>query len=106
MCTVGLGVDGPLMPYRLPDLAHRVLADIGKTTLPLSLFTIGVSLYGKEIRRNLPRIALVSGFKLLLLPFFMLLLAGLTGFNGLPARVVFLQAAMPVAVPAQPPAAS
>lgn len=82
----------------LPGLLHTVLADIGKTTLPLSLFTIGVSLYGKKIRHNLPRIALVSVFKLLLLPFFMLLLAGATGFTGLPARVVFLQAAMPVAV--------
>ena len=83
---------------RLPGLVHQALGDIGRTTLPLSLFTIGVGLYGKRGRHNLPRIALLSGFKLLLMPLFFLLLSGLTGFGGLSARVVFLQVAMPVAV--------
>ena len=83
---------------RLPGLAHQVLSDIGRTTLPLSLFTLGVSLYGKRVAHNLPRIALVSGLKLLLMPAVFLLLAAVTGFNGVPAGVAFLQVAMPVAV--------
>jgi predicted permease len=83
---------------RLPGLLHQVLSDIGKTTLPLSLFTIGVSLYGKKIAHNLPRIALVSGFKLLLMPFFYLVLAGGMGFTGFVSKVTFIETVMPVAV--------
>ncbi len=82
----------------LPELLHRVLNDIGRTTLPLSLFTIGVSLYGKKVAHNLPRIAAVSGFKLLLLPLFSLAAAGAMGFTGLLSRVTFVETVMPVAV--------
>lgn len=83
---------------RPPELLRRVLSDIGGTTLPLSLFTIGVSLYGKKIAHNLPRIALVSGFKLLLMPFFYIVAAGLTGFTGFVSKVSFMEIVMPVAV--------
>ncbi|OIO05263.1 MAG: hypothetical protein AUJ51_00250 [Elusimicrobia bacterium CG1_02_56_21] len=83
---------------RLPELLHKVLSDIGKTTLPLSLFTIGVSLYGKRIAHNLPRIALVSGFKLLLLPFFYIASARVLGFEGFVSKVTFIEIVMPVAV--------
>jgi len=83
---------------RLPGLLRGVLADIGRTTLPLSLFTIGVSLYGKKIAHNLPRIALVTGFKLLLLPFFYLVTAGLTGYTGFVPKVAFIEIVTPVAV--------
>lgn len=84
--------------FRLPELVHRVLSDIGRTTLPLSLFTIGVGLYGKKIAHNLQRIALVSGMKLLLMPLFYIAAARLMGFSGLASRVSFLETAMPVAV--------
>lgn len=83
---------------RFPAIVHDVLSDIGKTTLPLSLFTIGVSLYGKRVAHNLPRIALVSGFKLLLLPLFYLAASGAMGFTGPVSRVAFLEIVMPVAV--------
>ncbi|OGR68501.1 MAG: hypothetical protein A2081_05770 [Elusimicrobia bacterium GWC2_61_19] len=83
---------------RLPDLLHRVLSDIGKTTLPLSLFTIGVSLYGKKIAHNLPRIAVISGFKLLLMPFFYIVSAGVMGYTGFVSKVTFIETVMPVAV--------
>lgn len=94
-------VAGLLMAWlglRLPELLHRVLSDIGRTTLPLSLFTLGVGLYGKKLAHNLPRIALVSGLKLLLLPLLGLLAARLFGYTGLVPKVTFLQLAMPVAV--------
>ncbi|MGD9641326.1 MAG: AEC family transporter [Elusimicrobiales bacterium] len=83
---------------RIPALLHGVLADLGKTTLPLSLFTLGVGLYGKRLAHNLPRIALVSGLKLLLLPLCYLLAAKALGFTGLVSRVSFLEMVMPVAV--------
>jgi len=83
---------------RIPELLHRVLSDIGKTTLPLSLFTLGVGLYGRKIAHNLPRIALVSGLKLLLLPLCYLLAARALGFAGFVAKVTFIEMVMPVAV--------
>ena len=83
---------------RLPELLHKVLSDLGKTTLPLSVFTIGVSLYGKKVAHNLPRIALVSGLKLLALPLFYLLTAGASGFSGFVPKVAFIEMVMPVAV--------
>ncbi len=82
----------------LPELLRRVMGDIGKTTMPLSLFTIGVGLYGKKVSHNLPKIALISSFKLLLLPALCLLFCLSTGFAGFPARVAFVQVFMPVAV--------
>jgi predicted permease len=83
---------------RMPELVRRVLGDIGGTTLPLSLFTLGVGLYGKRIAHNLPRIALVSGLKLLLLPLACLLAARAFGFTGFVSRVTFIEMVMPVAV--------
>ena len=82
----------------IPELPRRVLSDIGHTTLPLSLFTIGASLYGKRVANNLPRIALVSGLKLILLPFFYIVTARLSGFSGFVPRVAFIEMIMPVAV--------
>ncbi|MDD2804409.1 MAG: AEC family transporter [Elusimicrobiales bacterium] len=83
---------------RLPELLTRVLSDIGRTTLPLSLFTLGVGLYGKRVAHNLRRIALVSALKLLALPLFSLLAAKAFGYTGFVSKVTFLQLAMPVAV--------
>lgn len=84
--------------WRLPGLAERVLSDIGATTLPLSLFTLGVGLYGKRLAPNLPRLALIGVLKLAVLPLLYLLTAAALGYKGPASGVSFLQAAMPVAV--------
>lgn len=83
---------------RLPGLLHGVLSDIGRTTLPLSLFTLGVSLYGKRVGGNLPRIAAAGALKLLFVPAVYLACAAALGYRGEFSRVAFLQAAMPAAV--------
>lgn len=83
---------------RLPALVLGVLSDVGRTTLPIALFTIGVSLYGKRIAHNLRRILLISGLKLLALPVIYLACARLVGFSGLASRVGFIEMAVPVAV--------
>lgn len=83
---------------KIPPLLDRVLTDLGRTTLPLSLFTIGVSLYGRRISHNIPRLALIGGMKLLLLPLAYILCARLLGYTGFVSRILFLEAAMPVAV--------
>lgn len=84
--------------WRLPALAETVMTDIGRTTMPLSLFTIGVSLYGKRIAGNLGRLAAISAVKLLVLPALFLAAARLLGFSGEISSAVFLQMAMPAAV--------
>jgi predicted permease len=92
----GLAIAG--FGLRLPGLLHDLLADIGKTTLPLALFTLGVSLYGKRVAANLPRIAAAGALKLLFVPAVYLALAAALGYTGEFSRVAFLQAAMPAAV--------
>lgn len=94
LAGLGLAASG----WRLPGLAEGIMSDIGKTTMPLSLFTIGISLYGKSVAGNLPRLAAVSGVKLLLLPAVCLAAARFVGFSGDVYSAVFLQMAMPAAV--------
>ncbi|MDT8287634.1 MAG: AEC family transporter [Elusimicrobiales bacterium] len=84
--------------WRLPELAEGVMSDIGRTTMPLSLFTIGISLYGKRVAGNLLRLSAVSGVKLLVLPAVYLAAARVLGFSGEISSAVFLQMTMPVAV--------
>ncbi|MBU2572666.1 MAG: AEC family transporter [Elusimicrobia bacterium] len=82
----------------LPGLLRTALADIGKTALPLALFTIGVSLYGKSVGGNAGKLSFIAAMKLFVLPLFYLLLASLLDFEGGAARAGYLEACMPVAV--------
>lgn len=94
--VVGLAISWFAVP--VPGLAKSVLSDIGRTTLPLALFTMGLSLYGKSVSGNLGKLSLIAGLKLFALPLFYLLLAWLLDFKGGTARVGYLEACMPVAV--------
>ncbi|HAF94903.1 MAG: hypothetical protein A2X34_01685 [Elusimicrobia bacterium GWC2_51_8] len=82
----------------VPGLLKTVLSDIGRTTLPLALFTMGLSLYGKSVSGNFQKLSFIAGLKLFVLPLFYLLLAYLLDFKGEAARVGYLEACMPVAV--------
>ncbi|KAF0127602.1 MAG: putative permease [Elusimicrobia bacterium] len=84
--------------WRLPGLAESVMSAIGGTTMPLSLFTIGITLYGKSVAGNLCRLSALSGVKLLVLPAIYLAAARFLGFSGEISAAVFLQMTMPVAV--------
>lgn len=83
---------------KLPGFIHDLLTDIGRTTLPLSLFTIGLSFYGKLLRQHLGKVAWITGLKMLYMPAVYLGLSLAFGFTGTVSKVVFLQMAMPVAV--------
>jgi len=83
---------------KIPEFIHNLLTDIGRTTLPLSLFTMGLSLYGKSLRRHLDKVAWVAGLKMVYMPAVFVGLALLFGFKGTVSKVTFLQLAMPVAV--------
>jgi predicted permease len=94
LAGLGLAASG----WRLPELAENIMSDIGKTTMPLSLFTIGISLHGKKVAGNFARLFAVSGVKLLLLPAVYLAAARSLGFSGEVSSAVFLQMTMPAAV--------
>ena len=83
---------------KIPGFIHNLLTDVGRTTLPLSLFTIGLSLYGKSLRQHLGKVAWIAGLKMVYMPAVYVGLALLLGFRGTVAKVTFLQLGMPVAV--------
>lgn len=93
-----IGLFISLAGIKIPGLIYGVMTDIGRTTLPLSLFTIGLSLYGHRIGANLGKVMWISGLKMVFMPAVYVGLALLFGFKGTVSKVVFLQAAMPVAV--------
>ena len=94
--VTGLAISWFAVP--VPELIKSVLSDLGKTTLPLALLTIGISLYGKRVSGNIRRLSLIACLKLFVFPLFYLLLACFLGFKGGAARVGYLEACMPVAV--------
>jgi len=83
---------------KIPGLIYNLMTDIGRTTLPLSLFTIGLSLYGKELGANLGKVVWISVLKMAIIPAACVALAVILGFKGTISKVVFLESAMPVAV--------
>ncbi len=83
---------------KMPGFIHELLTDVGRTTLPLSLFTIGLGLYGKSLRRHLDKAAWITGLKMVYMPAVYVGLALLFGFKGTVSKVTFLQMGMPVAV--------
>jgi len=92
------GIVISLLSLPIPAIAMDIMESIGKTTLPLALFTIGISLYGKSVSGNIRKLSLIAGMKLFALPLFCLLPAYLLDFKGGAARVVYLEMCMPVAV--------
>lgn len=84
----------------LPPVAVTVLTLLGKSMAPLAMFIVGLQLslrLSDSIRQPL---ALSLALKLVGLPLFVLLLAGLSGASGLSARVSVFEGAMPTMVTA------
>lgn len=83
----------------LPSILLNFLSEISKTTLPISLFVIGVALYGSKINFNrIKEIGIVFTMKVLILPFIAAFFIYLLGESGLIFKAVFLEHTMPVAV--------
>lgn len=83
---------------KIPGIIHDILNDLGRTALPLSLVTIGMSLYGKRLTHESSKMTLIICLKMLLLPAVYLGLALLFGFKGMLSKIIFIQFAMPAAV--------
>ncbi len=94
LAGLGLSYSG----YELPGLLHGIMANVGATTLPLSLFTIGLGLYGRPLGRDLGKVWWIAGLKMICVPAVYMGLALLAGFGGTASKTTFLQMAMPPAV--------
>jgi len=83
----------------LPFFILNLLGEISKTTLPLSLFTVGVALYGKKIDIiKIKQLFLIFFFKIILLPLIAIFLIYILNLYALEFKVSFIEYAMPVAV--------
>jgi len=84
----GLGIPAPVAP---------ILALISGMALPLGLLAVGVGLDLRMLQRGGRGLWLASGFKLLLYPLLLLLLASLIGIPAEAQRVLLLFALLPTA---------
>ena len=91
------GVVVSLLGLKLPLPISGMLHMLGRTTAGVALFMLGVALYGKKYSNLLPGFGL-SLLRIIFLPLIAFLVVRVLGFTGIPASVLVLQNAMPVAV--------
>ncbi|MDM7461191.1 MAG: AEC family transporter [bacterium] len=80
---------------RLPEPLMFTLERLGQTTTPLVLLAIGGMLHWQVLGTRWKAVALIVGFKTLLMPLLMLGLLRLAGLPDFAARALLLQSAMP-----------
>lgn len=95
--AVFLAVPFSLMGWPLPDVGLKTAEYLASMTLPLALLCVGAALDLRALRKT-SRVALAStAYKLLWLPFPMVLGAWLLGYEGLTLGVLFLIFSCPTA---------
>jgi len=78
---------------------EKIMNEFAKSTTALSLFVIGVSLYGKRILIvNIKKILIISFFKHIFLPLIVFLFIYFGGLSDIEYKIVFIQYTMPVAI--------
>jgi predicted permease len=77
--------------------AAVILGGIGWTTLPLTIFIIGLKVR-LTAGRDIKPVLLCLSLRMVLLPLFLFLILHLLGMNGLPYRVALMESAMPPAL--------
>jgi len=92
---VGLAFN--LFHWELAGLLQRTLRPFGQMTVPLILFSVGVMINLKGLRRSLKPALLVSGVTLLLAPLVGWCLAALLRPDATARSIMVIEAAMPVA---------
>jgi Predicted permeases len=84
-----------LAGLRLPEPLLFTLERLGQTTTPLVLLTIGGMLHWRTLGARWKAVALIVGFKTLVMPLLMLGLLHLAGLPPFAAQALLLQSAMP-----------
>ncbi|WP_459129311.1 AEC family transporter [Guggenheimella bovis] len=86
------------IPIPVPDLIMKPLSMLGNISSPLALLTLGASLELSGLRDNRKRLAFISFYRLLLIPFLVLLVGLLIGFEERVMMTLMVFMAAPTAV--------
>ncbi|MEW5951595.1 MAG: hypothetical protein GX447_07615 [Elusimicrobia bacterium] len=93
------GIAVSFLNFKITGLTENILSEISKTVIPLSLITLGLSLYGKySFKRFINPLLGISFIKLIALPFICFIFSYLCQENTVFYKVSLLQHAMPTAV--------
>lgn len=95
--SIVLGLVFSVLRIRLPIFLSSSLHMLGGTTATVSLFMLGLFLYGRKYE-NLPKAFALSIIRAVLMPGAAIVSMLYFGISGLPATVSVLMAAMPVAI--------
>lgn len=95
--SIAAGLAFAALGIRLPDFVSSPLHMLGSTTATVSLFMLGLSLYGRKYV-NLSKAFALSAVRAVLMPAAAILSLAYFGITGLPATISVLMAAMPIAV--------
>lgn len=86
---------------KIPYFFENLMTEIGHTTTVLSLFIIGISLYGiKPDLTQFKRVLVISGFKLLIIPLISFFYLYITNSAEIMYKTSFTEFSMPVALSA------
>ena len=97
-CLVGIGLN--VSGIGLPGWSEDSVTLLGRAALPLGLVAVGVALRPSALLRLDRGVMVTNGFKLLLLPALVLVLAWLVGLDSITRDVALLFAALPTATSA------
>ncbi len=93
------GILGNLINLKPSSVLESIFKEISSSTIPLSLFTIGIGLYGKKVSFiNIKKILLISFFKMILLPLIVFLWIYFTQETNIEYKIIFIQYTMPTAI--------
>lgn len=101
LIAIALGVAASLLSLPIPAILAKTLNYLSDTVMGLALFCVGLGLALRPVGNFMhaaPTVLSIVGFKLLLHPAVMALLAWLLGFQGLEFKIIVAMGAMPVAV--------
>lgn len=87
-----------LLGFTIPSLVDVPLSMLAQTAAPLALLALGMGLADYGVRASWPQSLAICGFKLVLQPLIVWLLARMLGLPHLETQVVVLLAALPVGV--------
>lgn len=83
---------------KLPQWLNQLLLTLSAATLPIMMFSLGITIVWKDVRDHLLQILVLNGIKLIIAPLLGLFLARLFGLDPLTTFVVGIDAATPAIV--------
>lgn len=95
--SIALGLLLAVLRIRVPEFISSPLHMLGGTTATVSLFMLGLSLYGRRYV-NIPKAFILSIVRAIIMPGAALVSMSYFGITGIHATISVLMAAMPIAV--------